>query len=290
MVLHDDARILGLDDFIFEAGAGFAIDDELHWLAEPDTHERIAASGAPDLLLERYRGRLEPHTPYSEGREVSHILRGHVDIEEARALLQEHGHDDLRLIDNGEAHHHSTALADLPSVRLYHLLPTGISKPAGVAAHMRARGLRPEECVAVGDSGEDLSVAGVVGALWLVANAFEHDPALRPALARHPTPTPPRRPTAPASTRPWSRRSPGGERRDIGRSVQGWTVTLVRVGDQTAPRCAAGGRPGDAVRRASATRRRRRARALTTRSRARARPAPAGRGARARAGTSSSRP
>ena len=186
MVLHDDARILGLDDYVFEAGAGFAVDGELHWLAEPDAYERIAAGGAPEMLLERYEGRLEPHTPYSEGHEVSHILRGHIDVEEAGALLHEHGHDDLRLIDNGEAHHRSAALADLPSVRIYHLLPAGISKPAGVAAHMRARGLAPAECVAVGDSGEDLTVAGVVGALWLVANAFEYDPALRGQLARHP--------------------------------------------------------------------------------------------------------
>jgi len=185
-VLHDDARILGLDDYIFEAGAGFAIGDELHWLAEPGAHGRIAASGAPALLLDRFQGRLEPHTPYSEGREVSHILRGQIDVEQARALLREHGHDDLRLIDNGEAHHHSAALAGLPSVRLYHLLPAGISKPSGVAAHMRARGLAPAECVAVGDSGEDLMVADVVGALWLVANALEHDPGLGAQLTRHP--------------------------------------------------------------------------------------------------------
>jgi phosphoserine phosphatase len=51
---------------------------------------------------------------------------------------------------------------------------------------MRARGLRPEECVAVGDSGEDLAVADVVGALWLVANAFEHHSDLRAQLGRHP--------------------------------------------------------------------------------------------------------
>ena len=51
---------------------------------------------------------------------------------------------------------------------------------------MRARGLAREDCVAVGDSGEDLTVAAVVGAFWLVANAFEHDPGLRAELARHP--------------------------------------------------------------------------------------------------------
>lgn len=185
-VLHDDVRLLGLDDYIFEAGAGFAVDGEVHWLAEPDSHERIAASGAPDLLFDRYQGRLEPHTPYSDGHEVSHILRGHIDVEEACALLHEHGHDDLRLIDNGEAHHRSDALLALPSVRLYHLLPAGISKPAGVAAHARARGLEREECVAVGDSGEDLAVAEAVGATWIVANAFEHAPELRGQLTRHP--------------------------------------------------------------------------------------------------------
>jgi hypothetical protein len=38
----------------------------------------------------------------------------------------------------------------------------------------------------VGDSREDLQVAEAVGALWLVANALEHDPGLRAELARHP--------------------------------------------------------------------------------------------------------
>ena len=38
----------------------------------------------------------------------------------------------------------------------------------------------------MGDSGEDLTVADVVGAMWLVANAFEHDPASAPGSASHP--------------------------------------------------------------------------------------------------------
>ena len=202
-VLHDDARILGLDDYIFEAGGGFAVDDELHWLAEPDAHERIAASGAPDLLLERYRGRLEPHTPYSEGREVSHILRGHIDVEEARALLHEHGHDDLRLIDNGEAHHHSTALADLPSVRLYHLLPAGISKPAGVAAHMRARGLRPRTASPSATRARTSRSPTWSGRCGSSPTPSSTTRRCAPGSAATRTPASPRRPTAPASTRRW---------------------------------------------------------------------------------------
>ena len=185
-VLGEDVRLLGMDEYVFEGGAGFVVDGEVHWLTEPDTHERIAASGAPDLLLERYAGRLEPHTPYDRGREVSHALRGLVDVAEAESLLAEHGHGDLRLMDNGEAHHRSPALDGLPQVRLYHLLPGELSKAGGVAAHARARGFAREDCLAVGDSREDLRVAPAVGAFWLVANGLELDPGLRAELARHP--------------------------------------------------------------------------------------------------------
>ena len=185
-VLAEDVRLLGIDEYVFEGGAGFVVDGEVHWLTEPDTHERIAASGAPDLLLERYAGRLEPHTPYDRGREVSHALRGLVDVTEAEALLAVHGHGDLRLMDNGEAHLRSPALDGLAQVRLYHLLPGDLSKAGGVGAHARARGFTRADCLAVGDSREDLQVAPAVGAFWLVANGLELDPGLRAELARHP--------------------------------------------------------------------------------------------------------
>jgi hydroxymethylpyrimidine pyrophosphatase-like HAD family hydrolase len=74
-------------------------------------------------------------------------------------------------------------MPDLPEPRVYHLLPAGASKARGVLAHMRARGLRPEDCIAVGDSREDLSVAPHVGATWLVANAVERDPSIVEAIA-----------------------------------------------------------------------------------------------------------
>jgi hydroxymethylpyrimidine pyrophosphatase-like HAD family hydrolase len=53
----------------------------------------------------------------------------------------------------------------------FHLIPAVSSKAGAVAAHMRARGYAPEQCVGVGDSREDLDVAKVVGRFFLVANA-----------------------------------------------------------------------------------------------------------------------
>jgi hypothetical protein len=43
---------------------------------------------------------------------------------------------------------------------------------------MQARGYDPRQCIAVGDSREDMDAARVVSACWLVANAIERDPSL----------------------------------------------------------------------------------------------------------------
>jgi hydroxymethylpyrimidine pyrophosphatase-like HAD family hydrolase len=67
-------------------------------------------------------------------------------------------------------------------VRAYHLVPRAASKVGAVAWHMRARGLHAEECIAIGDSREDLGAAEVVQTFWLVANGLERDPSLREAL------------------------------------------------------------------------------------------------------------
>jgi hydroxymethylpyrimidine pyrophosphatase-like HAD family hydrolase len=135
------------------------------------------------LLLDHFDGRLEADP---QAREASQLLRGQVDVGEAEALLAEHGHGHLRLVDNGRSYRHSPTLNALPRVHAYHLIERSVSKAAGVAAHARARGLSREDCVAVGDSREDLEVAEAVGTMWLVANAVEHDPGLRRELARHP--------------------------------------------------------------------------------------------------------
>ena len=169
----EDARLMGQSSYIFEVGSGLVIDGELTLLTgdwhprEGETvHAQIAESGAPDLLLRRYAGRLEPHLPWSLDREVSHLFRGLVDVGEANDLLAAEGHASLRLVDNGEIGSQQ---------RGYHLIPAGCSKAAAVTAHMRARGYSPDECIAIGDSSEDLDVAAVVGRFFLVANAAAGD-------------------------------------------------------------------------------------------------------------------
>ena len=67
----------------------------------------------------------------------------------------------------------------------YHLMPVAASKANAVSFHMQARGYAPEECIAIGDSVEDLAVAEVVGRFFVPANGPERDPGLREAIGRY---------------------------------------------------------------------------------------------------------
>ena len=189
--VFEDARLLGQGSYIFEAGACLVLDGEEHWLTgdlepgELTIAEQIERKGAPGLLLERYAGRLEYHEPWHTEREVSHLFRGLVDAFEVDRLLGEHGHEDLRLVDNGVVARRSAALAELPHVRGYHLVPAGASKAGAVALHRRARGLQRAETFAVGDSREDMACAEEVDVFWLVANAVERDPSMRDAISAY---------------------------------------------------------------------------------------------------------
>jgi len=165
----EPARLIGADSYCFEIGGGLVVGGEQRWLCgefEPrdglTPWELIERSGAPALLLDRYAGTLEAHSPWHLGREVTHVLRGGVDLEQANALLAAEGLAGVRLLDNG-------TIED--GRRCYHLAPAEASKAAAVVAHMRARRYAPEQCIAVGDSHEDLQVAPAVGRFFLVANA-----------------------------------------------------------------------------------------------------------------------
>ena len=178
----EDARLIGQSSYIFEVGAGLVADGEVTFLTgdfQPrdgeTVHDQIAATGAPELLLGRYDGRLEYHAPFHLGREVSHVFRGSVNAREANELLIAEGHSALRLVDNGEIG---------PATHTFHLIPADVSKARAVAAHMRARGYARAECVGVGDSREDLEVAEVVGRLFLVANAVVGDTSAFPNVER----------------------------------------------------------------------------------------------------------
>jgi hypothetical protein len=199
--VFEDARLLGQKSFIFELGCGLSLDGEVEWLTDGivpsdergTIHDQITATGAAEALLAAFPGELEYHRPWSNGRDVSHLFRGQVDRERAVEVLAGNNADWLRLVDNGVIAAHGVDVdgdgkfgVTTERVHVYHLMPAGASKARAVARHMQNRGYLAEECIAVGDSREDMDAAAVVGTFWLVANGIERDPSIRADLANYP--------------------------------------------------------------------------------------------------------
>lgn len=187
----DDARLIGQSSYIFEVGCAVAVDGETEFLTgdfqprdDATIYQQMIELGAPDLILERFGDRIEYHAPWHRNREISHLFRGNVDVEEVNAALAERDLGGLRLVDNGRIGRSLPHLG-LEKVHAYHLIPSASSKARGVARHMQIRGYAADEVIAAGDSAEDVEVAAVVGRFFLMRNAIERNPDLVPLIARH---------------------------------------------------------------------------------------------------------
>lgn len=172
--LHEVARVVGASAYIAElgglliVGAEEPIEDTGSFGGPGSLPDALARAGVAGLLLERFRGRLEPVAPWTE---VSVMFQGLVDVAEAEAVLEEAGFAWLGLRDNGRLRRLLPHL-DVPEVRAYHLLPRGVSKASAVRRHQEIRGVPRGATAAVGDSLADLEVADVVGRFFLVANGL----------------------------------------------------------------------------------------------------------------------
>jgi hydroxymethylpyrimidine pyrophosphatase-like HAD family hydrolase len=174
--LVEACRLLGLRDAIGELGAVLVLgrEAELQWGACPrelgaTPAEALARSGALAALLDAFPGRLEPHTPWAEGRQGTALLRGSVEVAEADAVLAGRGFGWARVLDNGRLRGRYPHL-DGAETHAYHLLPAGVGKSAAAAAYLARRGLAAHQAAAIGDAPADLEVGAVTGAMFLVAN------------------------------------------------------------------------------------------------------------------------
>jgi hydroxymethylpyrimidine pyrophosphatase-like HAD family hydrolase len=185
--LREAGRLLGTRDAVAELGTVLVRgrEVELQWgLAPRDLGDcpaqALERSGALAAVLEGFAGRIEPHTPWHLGRQGTFLLRGQVEVAAADALLAGRGLGWARLLDNGRLRGAYRHLGP-DATHAYHLLPAGVSKAGTAAAYLIGRGLDPKHAAAIGDSPADLQLAGVVGAMFLVANgawaAREGDPA-----------------------------------------------------------------------------------------------------------------
>jgi len=189
--LTELVRLLGWTDLIGEVGSVLVrgvgttnrriVYNTGEWPAQigdgATPYELIRDSGALQALQAGFPGRIEYHTPWHHEREVSHLLRGCLDVAEAQDVLDTLDLP-LSLLDNGRVHPRTHGLACLELVHAYHLVPRGVSKNQAIALDLAERGLAAEQAAAIGDSATDVAMADGVGLMALVDNAFESEGVL----------------------------------------------------------------------------------------------------------------
>ncbi len=121
--------------YIYEMGCGLVDGDEEVFLTGGHPADGDVYRSRPDRALGRsapaaraLSGPARVRTsPWHRDREFSHLFRGNVDLAEAHRLLAEHGHGDLRLVDNGVTERRSRT-SQVDAVHAYHLIPSAAGK------------------------------------------------------------------------------------------------------------------------------------------------------------------
>jgi hydroxymethylpyrimidine pyrophosphatase-like HAD family hydrolase len=188
--LLDACHVFGADGFVGEMGAvighehGREVDllrGEMPEKYDGTPVDVLQREGVVDALFDRYRGRLEFHAPWHAGHVADLMLRGQIEPTEVEAWLRQQGFGWLRVHDNGVLPYR-----EMPgvtgAVHVYHVMPGGLSKGAGVDADLERRGLLPAGAIAIGDSISDLSMAPYVARFFLTANGAA-SPATKEAAA-----------------------------------------------------------------------------------------------------------
>ena len=183
--LRESSRLLGCRNYVAELGTELVYDLGMEVVMNlgdlevtgDSVYETILSTGVVDLLLETYPRRIEMHSPWSEERDCTPLLRGLVDLDDVRRLFKENRLDMFELVDNGVIPRTSPTL-DVSEIRAYHVMPHGVSKDQAVLRDREYRGIPRGATVAVGDAEADLPFAGAAGAFFIVRNGLENNPHL----------------------------------------------------------------------------------------------------------------
>jgi hydroxymethylpyrimidine pyrophosphatase-like HAD family hydrolase len=187
-------RLLGLSSWIAELGGVRAYERGTRRVVDTGAYP---GSGSPvealypalGELVARWPGRVEPHDPWNDGRLVSLMVRGELDLDAAHAGLVDAGYGWAEIVDNGVIPRRYESLPEVTTVRAYHVAPRGISKRDAVVADRDARGIPRERCAVIGDAAADLACHDVVARCFVVRNALDKDPSFAADVAAVPNAT-----------------------------------------------------------------------------------------------------
>ena len=185
-LLGEDARLLGVDSFIAEAGCVLVRErgDTVVLNCAPfgekkgvTVFEEIGSTGAPALLFQHFGEKLAYHAPWHRDHGFSHLMRGQIDTAMADELLARQGLNELKVLDNGIMEDRGYGMP-VNELHAYHLIPRQAGKGSAIRLDLELSGISSREAIACGDSPQDLEMAAAVRRLYLMANAADNHSGL----------------------------------------------------------------------------------------------------------------
>ena len=182
MQLKYNAQMMNLKNYIAEIGSEVVYDlgREVHSTYDKSKLKYDFASLGPDLdivadlLKKAFPKQIDYRAEWNRYRSTNILFLGEINLEKANKLLEENGYGDSVLINNGPTALYPTNL-NLNKMYFYNLMPKGVDKSSGLKLDKEIRHFSKENCIALGDSLEDLKMAGEVSYFFLMNNNFQEE-------------------------------------------------------------------------------------------------------------------
>src|SRR3972149_8867163 len=190
--LRYNAQIIGLKNYIAELGAELVYDlgEEVYVTFDSKQAKYELTYRGKDLIKiielfkKNFPGKIESRMDWSRYRSYNVLFFGEINLGKANKLLEGEGYEGLVMVDNGFS---SLVGLDMgiEKLHIYNLMPSGVNKASGIKFDKKIRSLDTNNCIALGDSLEDLKMTEEVKYFFLMGNALEHKEVILDELDKH---------------------------------------------------------------------------------------------------------
>jgi len=190
--LRYNALLIGVKNYIAELGCELVHNagEKVYVTFDESKYYYKITKGGSDLVKiialfkKAFPGKIDSNIEWSMARAYNALFFGEIDLEKANLLLEENGYDGLSLVDNGFSKLARLDL-DVNHLRIYNLIPKGVDKAVAMKLDRKIRDLKIENCIALGDSIEDLKMAGEVHSFFLMRDALDRDKSIINIMSKY---------------------------------------------------------------------------------------------------------
>ena len=191
-VLRYNAQMIGAKNYIAELGCEliYNLGEDIRVTFDTDKFNYDTTYGGKDLkriikiLKENFPQKIEGKVEWSKYRSYNALFFGEIDLPKANRLLKEKGYQTLCLVENGKSALVELNL-DVSNLYIYNLMPEGVDKARAIALDKKIRGIPRDQCIALGDSVADISMASEVKYFFLMGGSLKNDAHFLQELKRY---------------------------------------------------------------------------------------------------------